>query len=44
VKWDGRNNFSTTDSTKVRQVQNGKWYVVWPPEFRAPGIKVIGTE
>ena len=26
---------------RIKQVQNGKWQVVYPPEFAAPGAKMI---
>ena len=42
LRWDGRNNFSSTELFKVRQVQNGRWVVIWPREFAAPGTKLIG--
>ena len=29
------------DLMKVKQVQNGKWVVVWPPQYAAPGAKII---
>lgn len=29
------------DLSKVKQVQNGKWVVVWPKEFAAPGASLI---
>ena len=29
------------DLSKVKQVQNGKWVVVWPKEAAAPGAKLI---
>jgi len=29
-----------TDLYKVKQVQDGKWVVVWPREFAAPGARV----
>jgi len=42
VRWDGTNNFMKgTDLYRVKQVQNGKWQVVWPREFAAPGTKLI---
>ena len=25
---------------KLKQVQNGKWAVVYPPQFAAPGAKL----
>jgi branched-chain amino acid transport system substrate-binding protein len=41
MRWDGPNNFiNGTDLYKVKQVQNGKWVVVWPKEFAAPGVKL----
>ena len=41
MRWDGPNNFiNGTDLYKVKQVQNGKWVVVWPKEFAAPGAKL----
>ena len=30
------------DIYKVKQLQDGKWLVVWPKEFAAPGAKLIG--
>ena len=42
MRWDGTNNFMKgNDLYKVKQVQNGKWTVVWPREFAAPGAKLI---
>lgn len=42
VRWDGTNNFMKgTDLYRVKQVQNGKWQVVWPREYAAPGTKLI---
>ena len=29
------------DLMKVRQVQDGKWYVVWPKDFAAPGRQPV---
>ena len=41
--WEGPNNYvSGKDLYKVKQLQNGKWVVVYPPEFAAPGAKLIG--
>ncbi|MFN0301122.1 MAG: amino acid ABC transporter substrate-binding protein [Burkholderiales bacterium] len=40
MRFDGQNNFGD-DLFKVKQVQNGKWVIVWPPEFAAPGAKII---
>lgn len=30
------------DIYKVKQLQDGKWVVVWPKEFAAPGAKLLG--
>lgn len=43
MRWDGTNNFiKGKDLYKVKQVNNGRWQVVWPPEFAAPGARVMG--
>ncbi len=43
MRWDGMNNFiKGKDLYKVKQVNNGKWQVVWPPESAAPGARVVG--
>lgn len=43
MRWDGTNNFiKGKDLYKVKQVNNGKWQVVWPAEFAAPGARLIG--
>jgi ABC-type branched-subunit amino acid transport system substrate-binding protein len=36
----GPNNFGEFNY-KLKQVQNGKWLVVYPPEFAAPGAKLV---
>lgn len=38
--FDGPNNYGP-EYTKVKQVQNGRWVVVWPKEFAAPGAKLV---
>ena len=38
--FDGPNNYGD-DLTKVKQVQDGKWVVVWPREFAAPGARLL---
>lgn len=41
MRWDGTNNFMNgSDLYKVKQVQNGKWVVVYPKEYAAPGVKL----
>lgn len=39
VRFDGPGNFGD-DMMKVKQVQNGKWQIVWPAQFAAPGAKL----
>jgi branched-chain amino acid transport system substrate-binding protein len=42
LHWDGPFNYIYgSDLYKVKQIQNGKWVVVWPGEFAAPGAKLI---
>lgn len=42
MRWDGTNNFmGGNDLYRVKQVQNGKWVVVWPREFAAPGARLV---
>jgi branched-chain amino acid transport system substrate-binding protein len=40
LRFDGPNNYGD-DLTKVKQVQDGKWLVVWPKEYAAPGAQLI---
>ncbi|MBM3511106.1 MAG: ABC transporter substrate-binding protein [Alphaproteobacteria bacterium] len=40
LRFDGANNYGD-DLMKVKQLQDGKWVVVWPREFAAPGAKLI---
>jgi branched-chain amino acid transport system substrate-binding protein len=40
LRFDGPNNYGD-DLTKIKQVQDGKWLVVWPQEFAAPGAQLI---
>jgi branched-chain amino acid transport system substrate-binding protein len=39
LRFDGPNNYGD-DLSKVKQVQDGKWVVVWPKEFAAPGAQL----
>jgi ABC-type branched-subunit amino acid transport system substrate-binding protein len=42
VRWDGQNNFMQgTDLYRVKQLQNGKWNVVWPRDMAAPGVRLL---
>ncbi len=40
LSFDGPNNYGA-EHTKVKQIQNGRWVVVWPREFAAPGAQVV---
>ena len=40
LRFDGTNNYGD-DLFKVKQVQDGKWVVVWPREFAAPGARLL---
>lgn len=39
LRFDGPGNYGD-DLMKVKQVQNGKWNVIWPTQFAAPGAKL----
>ena len=44
LEWDGPQNYVTgKDIYKIKQLQGGKWQVVWPKEFAAPGAKLLGN-
>jgi branched-chain amino acid transport system substrate-binding protein len=40
LRFDGPNNYGD-DLFKVKQVQDGRWVVVWPREFAAPGARLL---
>jgi branched-chain amino acid transport system substrate-binding protein len=40
LRFDGPNNYGD-DLSKVKQVQDGKWVVVWPKEYAAPGVHML---
>jgi len=40
LRFDGPNNYGD-DLFRVKQVQDGKWVVVWPKEFAAPGARLL---
>lgn len=43
LEWNGPQNYVTgKDIYKVKQLQGGKWRVVWPKEFAAPGATLAG--
>ena len=37
LRFDGTGNFGD-DLMRIKQVQNGKWVVVWPKEYAPPGV------
>jgi branched-chain amino acid transport system substrate-binding protein len=40
LSFEGTNNYGA-ERLKVKQIQNGRWLVVWPTESAAPGIKLV---
>jgi branched-chain amino acid transport system substrate-binding protein len=40
MRFDGPNNYGD-DLMKIKQLQNGKWQVVWPKELAAPNARLI---
>ncbi len=42
LRFDGPSNYGD-DLMRVKQVQNGKWVVVWPKSVAAPGATVTGA-
>jgi len=40
LRFNGPSNYGD-DLMRVKQVQNGRWVVVWPPEAAAPGAKLM---
>lgn len=40
LRFDGPSNYGD-DLMRVKQVQNGKWLIVYPPEVAAPGAKLM---
>src|SRR3954470_17821929 len=42
LKWSGPQNYvEGSDQYKVKQLQQGRWVVVWPTQFAAPGAKIV---
>lgn len=39
--FSGKSHTSATDMQQLKQVQNGKWVVVWPLDMRTPGAQLI---
>ena len=40
LRFDGPNNYGD-DLMHVKQIQNGKWVVVWPQDMAAPGARLM---
>ena len=41
LRFDGPSNYGD-DLMRIKQVQNGKWVVVWPKSVAAPGASLQG--
>jgi branched-chain amino acid transport system substrate-binding protein len=42
LRWETANNYTPGAALyKVKQLQDGKWSVIWPTQFAAPGAKLI---
>jgi branched-chain amino acid transport system substrate-binding protein len=42
LRWETANNYTPGAALyKVKQLQDGKWTVIWPKQFAAPGAKLI---
>jgi len=42
LRWETANNYMPGAALyKVKQLQEGKWSVIWPKQFAAPGAKLI---
>jgi branched-chain amino acid transport system substrate-binding protein len=41
LRFDGPSNYGD-DLMRVKQVQDGKWVVVWPKSVAAPGASLKG--
>jgi len=42
LRFDGPSNYGD-DLMRIKQIQNGKWVVVWPREFAAPGVRMAAN-
>lgn len=42
LRFDGASNYGD-DLMRIKQIQNGKWVVVWPREFAAPGARMAAN-
>jgi len=40
MEFGSTNNYGR-EQAKVKQIQNGRWVIVWPRDLAAPGAKVI---
>jgi branched-chain amino acid transport system substrate-binding protein len=40
VRFDGPNNYGV-DMMRIKHVQNQKWVIVYPDEFKTPGSQLI---
>jgi ABC-type branched-subunit amino acid transport system substrate-binding protein len=42
LRFDGASNYGD-DLMRIKQIQNGKWVVVWPRDFAAPGARMVAN-
>ncbi len=42
LRFDGASNYGD-DLMRIKQIQNGKWSVVWPRDFAAPGARMAAN-
>jgi ABC-type branched-subunit amino acid transport system substrate-binding protein len=42
LRFDGASNYGD-DLMRIKQIQNGKWVVVWPRDFAAPGVRMAAN-
>jgi branched-chain amino acid transport system substrate-binding protein len=42
LRFDGASNYGD-DLMRIKQIQNGKWVVVWPRDFAAPGARMAAN-
>ena len=42
LRFDGPNNYGP-DLVRIKQIQAGKWVIVWPSQFAAPGHRPLGA-
>lgn len=41
LDFDPEQNNYGSDLDRIKQIQDGKWYVIWPPEYAAPDREIV---